>query len=58
MIKKMVKEKYQWAVHIKGLPKVKLQGLIEALEFNISIGLDVSRNEGYLKFAKDCLGKA
>jgi hypothetical protein len=49
------KEKYQWAIHIKSLPKDKLKALIEGLEGNIALGIEVSRNTGYLNFAKKTL---
>ena len=51
-------EKYQWTLYIKGLSKEKLKGLIEGLKGNISLNIEVSRNEGYLKYAQECLGKA
>jgi len=51
------KEKYQWALYMEALPKDKLKALIEGLEGNISLGIQVSRNEGYLKFAKDLFYK-
>ena len=49
------KEKYQWALYIKGLSKEKLKGLIEGLKGNISLNIDVVANEGMLKFAQKCL---
>lgn len=52
-IKKFPKENYQWAIYMRGLPKDKLKALIDGLKGNISLGVDVSRNEGYLKYAKE-----
>ena len=49
------KEKYQWALYMKALPKDKLKALIQGLEGNISLGIEVVRNEGYLKYAKELL---
>jgi len=49
------KEKYQWALYIKALPKDKLRGLIEGLKGNISLNINVRANEGMLKYAQKCL---
>ena len=52
-----MKEKYQWALYIKALPKDKLKGLIDGLKGNISLNINVVANKAMLKFAQDCLGK-
>ena len=51
----MDKEKYQWALYIKALPKDKLRDLIEAFKGNIGLGINVAANKGMLKFAQECL---
>lgn len=49
------KDKYQWANHISSLSKTDLKALIEGLEGSIALGIEVSRNTGYLNFAKKTL---
>lgn len=49
------KDKYQWANHISSLSKTDLKALIEGLEGSIALGIEVSRNMGYLNFAKKTL---
>lgn len=49
------KDKYQWANHIRSLDVATLESLIEGLEGSIKLGIEVSRNTGYLEFAKEVL---
>ena len=49
------KDRYQWANYISALSKDEIKELIKAFKFHISVGIDVSRNEGYLEFAEKTL---